>query len=137
MKTYKGLEYIVYFYKDLGFYCGYVKLPKGHPYEKLFKKEKIKMGTREIELEVGYENMDISCHGGLTFSVKITKENQQDYPQGFSLGYWIGWDYGHFGDKTALFNGIEHSAEEVEAECKNVIEQLLKIKQEVSEVKDL
>lgn len=126
MKKYKGIEYIVYFFGELGHYCGYVKLPDDHPYVRFIKKRKFKLGSKEFEIEGGYEKMDIDCHGGLTFSRRISSENINEYPQGFSEGYWIGWDYGHFGDRTALFGGEGHTYEEVEAECKNVIEQVLK-----------
>ena len=66
-----------------------------------------------------------------------TKKIQKEFPQGFSLGSWIGWDYGHYGDYTSLFSSFSDSfiregkkwtEKEVEKECKNVIRQLLKIK---------
>ena len=112
IKTYKGLEYTIF--NNLGTYCGYVKLPDNHPYIKLIHLKK----DYTMNFEVGYDDMDIECHGGLTFS-RIIKVNNE-YLQGFSRGAWIGWDYGHFSDKNKGF-----TEEKVEQECKNVIEQVL------------
>lgn len=65
--------------------------------------------------KVGYSKMDIDVHGGLSFSEKITEDNIKDCPQGFSLGSWIGWDYGHYNDKTKFnFKGKEWTEKEVE-----------------------
>lgn len=41
------------------------------------------------------EDMDsipLNCHGGLTFA----QETDKDAPMG--EGYWLGWDYAHYGD---------------------------------------
>lgn len=45
-----------------------------------------------------YDNLNIDCHGGLTFS---GEGNESIRPKGF---YWYGWDYAHCGDLT--FFGI-------------------------------
>jgi len=134
MREYKGIEYIVYYFSKMEHFNGYVKLPDNHPYQKYINKKR-KVFSRM--LEVGYNKMqDINCHGGLTFSRKITKKNQKDYPQGFSLGSWIGWDYGHYGDYSCIggmeLKGHKWTEKEVEKECKNVIRQLSKIKKQRS-----
>lgn len=48
-----------------GHLCGYVKIPKSHPYQSL-----------------SYSDMEIECHGGLTYGERHE-------------GYWIGFDCGH------------------------------------------
>ncbi len=122
---YKGLKYIVYYhvYATSSHFCGYVKLPDDHPYTKLIHMEKY---GDNLEMEIGYDDMDIDCHGGLTFSRKITKENMKEYPQGFTPGYWIGWDYAHWGDYLPGMypDGERHTFQEVEEECKKVIDQV-------------
>ncbi len=52
-----------------GHLCGYVKIPKDHPY---YKK--------------GYDDIQIDAHGGLTFS------------EWDSSAHWIGFDCAHSGD---------------------------------------
>lgn len=92
---------------DLGFfqfnypkkyYCGYVLLPPYHPY-----------------YEEKYDDIKIKCHGGLTFSSHnfLGKE----YP-----GWWIGFDCAHEDD---VFN--PKNINFVEQECKNIVEQLMKV----------
>lgn len=67
--TYRDIEYIVFAYKNSGHRCGYIRLPK---YSKYF-------GLK-------YDDIDLSCHGGLTFG-EIEKGE-----------HWIGFDCGHSGD---------------------------------------
>src|SRR3972149_9521935 len=41
-----------------------------------------------------YQDIDLDCHGGLTFS-------QVGDGIKWEAGYWwLGWDYAHFGDRT-------------------------------------
>jgi len=54
----------------LGAFCGYVRVPEGHPDERLH-----------------YDDVDVSVHGGLTFRCKA-KEG----------GSWFGFDCAHAGD---------------------------------------
>lgn len=56
------------------YYCGYVQIPYWHP---VYKKD--------------YRDLDILCHGGLTFSDH--KLLGVPYP-----GWWIGFDCAHEGD---------------------------------------
>ena len=66
----------------LGHLCGYVALPKGHPFHG--------KPTEEIDVEV---------HGGLTYARKcegeichVPKDGEDDNV------FWIGFDCAHFGD---------------------------------------
>ena len=55
----------------------YIRIPKGHKYYEVF-----------------YDEIDLSVHGGLTYSedyLNISENQKVD-------GYFIGWDYGHCGD---------------------------------------
>lgn len=116
MKIYKGINYLIKINPRLGFPLAYIKLPENHKW--------IKEDCSEIPLDV---------HGGLTFKETITgKEKGEDNWWGFTKGTWIGWDYGHYGDymfedyKIGL-KGKTWDYEEVEAEVKKAIRQLLKL----------
>lgn len=101
--------------QDLGHLCGYVKLWKGHLLEPLFKKEHC------------YHDIDIDCHGGLTFSEKVTNKHKYQKTLGFTNGCWIGWDYAHAGDYMEgmpFSDGHIWTEEEVIKECHEVIDQL-------------
>lgn len=80
--------------------CCYVQVPKGHEY---YGKE--------------WEDIDILCHGGITFSQTNTD-------------CWIGWDYAHVDDQYGaddfILNrkGKKWTTEEMLEEIKNVINQL-------------
>lgn len=90
--------------------AAYIELPRWHQY---YGKE--------------YYNIDIDCHGGLTFS---TNNGLQIIN---SEGFWIGWDYAHFDDYNgfeAIYpeylqtNGKKWATEEILKEIKDVILQL-------------
>ena len=77
-----------------------------------------------------YADIPIECHGGLTYSA--------DYlPITNDKGWFIGWDYAHLGDlfysQYNIDMGVidivskEWTIDEVEEECKNVIDQLIKL----------
>lgn len=77
-----------------------------------------------------YADIPIECHGGLTYSA--------DYlPRTNDKGWFIGWDYAHWGDlfysQYNIDMGVidivskEWTIDEVEEECKNVIDQLIKL----------
>lgn len=130
MEEYKGIPYIVHITEKLGHYCGYIRIPENHPWYKLgVKKRWYKITpTSKRRYHYDYDAIPLEVHGGLTFGRLISK---CDYPQGFTRGLWVGWDYAHLGDyvKTSMFpdeSGYEWSEEEVERECKNAINQLLK-----------
>lgn len=84
---------------------------------------------------VEYGNIEIFCHGGLTYSRKYlcTVEYQ---------GWFIGWDYAHFGDffgADSIFwspNAKKWTTEEIIEECKDVIEQIIELEKITNERKD-
>lgn len=129
--TCEGYDYFVKFFED-GHRCGYVRVPEGHD---LFGKDYMDM------------DIDINCHGGLTFSEMIEKDER-----GFTVGYWIGFDCAHrhdapdidmaktvFGDNKFLKlkeliwlefgfdEGGIRSFDYVESECLDIVHQLVKI----------
>lgn len=84
--------------------CGYVAVPKNHPF----------YGKDYFDIE-----NDIEVHGGLTFSGRLKDSND----------YWFGWDYAHAGDYTC-WRAIcgdggdkKWTTKEIVDECFNVIEQ--------------
>jgi hypothetical protein len=70
---------------------------------------------------IQYNDIDIECHGGLTYSrgflITVDKE-----------GWFIGWDYAHFNDFSGdgLFSryGKKWTTQEMVNECKRVIDQI-------------
>lgn len=73
------------------------------------------------------ENIDISCHGGITWCDNFVKYIDKK-------GWFIGWDYAHYGDYTdygyAAVNNMfpndkKWTTEEIVEECKNVINQIV------------
>ncbi len=120
-EEYKGYKMFGIF-NDMGFRCGYVEIPKEH---KLYKAE--------------YEDLDIECHGGLTFSGNYMNDK---YVVGFDCGhYGDGMDYKHssevFGvsDLSSIFNRFDsedsmRSTEYVKMYCEKIIEQLIELEVE-------
>jgi len=69
-----------------------------------------------------YSEIDLDCHGGLTFSGKGDGKYR---PKGW---WWYGWDYGHLGDSVFYDSVFEQDnqqwlVEDVEREIKQAIEQ--------------
>lgn len=103
--------------QSLGVLCGYVEIPKNHP---AFNKD--------------YSELQIDCHGGLTFSGKLY--DLKDNPIVLNSGWWIGFDCGHFSndyipfmqfllnryDKISIKN--YKNADFVKNELKNICAQL-------------
>jgi len=98
----------------LGHLSGYVAIPKEHP---LYKKE--------------YPEIDIDCHGGLSFS-------EED-----DLDWWIGFDCARsndimpyiekmkkkFGiDNSPIFNKTYRNISYVKAQCESIVDQLIEMK---------
>lgn len=54
---------------------GYVRIAEGHSF-----------------YDKGYDDIDVSVHGGLTFSEHMKDNNR------FSDGYWVGFDTVHYND---------------------------------------
>ena len=128
---YKGFPCVVVM-QSMGFRTGYVGIPKSHPL-----------------YGWGYQDIDISCHGGLTYSHdSLVDQDDKDT-------WWIGFDCGHFEDgydfetakklfkdypgtirrievvqKTDLYgsytSAYARSLSFCEEECRAIVEQLLK-----------
>jgi len=95
--------------------AAYVRIPSKHQY---YKKH--------------CDDIDIDCHGGLTFS----GESPDIEP--CKSGWWIGWDYAHYKDYLGFFTLIKNMVDsdktssnekkwttlEIKAEVENVIKQL-------------
>lgn len=70
-----------------------------------------------------YDYIDIQCHGGLTYSNKTLHDLDFE-------SWFIGWDYAHYGDHLGCSSGGKKwTIKEIEEECKDVIEQVIKITQ--------
>lgn len=119
--VYRGYTYFVVFQERGGWRCGYVRIPEDH-----------------VLCEMDYDDVNVNCHGGLTFSGKLKDIS----------GWLIGFDCAHFGDgydfeKLKLYMKPEDYAiyeklniplwsgahiwttEEVEEECKSMIDQII------------
>lgn len=112
---YKGLNYYIAFNGELGIPLAYVKIPKGH---KWYGKD-----YQEIDLAENAPNWN------LTFSDCYVPT----IPDTLIGGWYIGWDYGHATDYhndgwCRVIQGRVWTTEEIEDECKNVIEAIKKEK---------
>ena len=111
--NYKGFNYYIL---SLGVHpTAYIQIPKDH---KLF-------GVIYDELP------DIDVYGGFTYSrdyLWVNKKTKLD-------GWFIGWDYAHFGDYEGYeqlmphlgLNGKRWTTKEMIQEAKSVIEQILEV----------
>ena len=114
---YKGKEYAIYTFCSHP--CAYVLLNKKDP-----------------DFSKFYDDIDLSCHGGLTYSDFEYKDKIGWY----SEGWVIGWDYAHIGDYrhwnkekgyfSDLFRGEKnmiikkHTVTSIRKDVKNVIDKL-------------
>ena len=105
---YKGYKVLIVSYFNHP--CAYVGLPSGHIFEL-----------------VDYDYVqDIDCHGGITYGGDhhaLVKELQDS-------GWFIGWDYAHFGDWCAhspILGGKKWTTMEIINECMSVVDQLIEI----------
>ena len=92
--VYKGVNYYIRegYEKRL---CGYIKVEEGHPW-----------------YGVEYDEVEVECHGGPTWS---------DFIDG-RTGWWLGFDTNHHEDWD---NPKDFSY--VENECKKMIDQYIKV----------
>lgn len=73
-------------------WCGYVRVPKGHP-----------------AYAQDYDNIDVDVHGGLTYSANdFPIDDGELIEEGF---WWIGFDCAHGGDYVPGMNGMEYAHE--------------------------
>lgn len=106
----------LYYILNLGTHpTAYVKIPEGHKY---FGKP--------------YGEIDIEVHGGLTFSEDYLRINKNQVID----GWFIGWDYAHYGDYIGYdrhwASSIENkkwTTEEIFKDVKDVCYQLAKMEE--------
>jgi hypothetical protein len=100
--------------------CAYIELPKEHKY----------YGKH-------YGDIDIWCHGGLTYASEYGLLPKDD--TNHKDGFWIGWDYSHLGDyagyeemfpKELRTGGKRWTTEEILVEVKDAAWQLLQTEEE-------
>lgn len=102
-----------YYIMNLGTHpCCYVKISKNHAF---FKK--------------GYDDIDIDCHGGLTYASNYLMGVDTD---ALDENWYIGWDYAHFGDymyfkKNMKLDGHKWTIDELREDAEEVCKQLAKI----------
>lgn len=90
--------------------CAYIGLPKKHKYYGKF-----------------YEDIEIDCHGGLTFSKFRFLADKLEI---FKNHWVIGWDYAHLGDyhfglfSSMLLENKKWTTKEIKKEVFDVIKQL-------------
>lgn len=99
--TYLGHDYVI---ADIGgrHMCAYIRLKKtDYGY----------MGN--------YDDVGISVHGGLTYA-------HETAPTVDKRGWWVGWDYAHFGDYSGLISdGKKWTTAEVYEHVKDATNQLI------------
>lgn len=116
----EGFEWVVT-HNDMGFRCGYVRVPLGHPWH-----------------GKGYDDVECDVHGGLTFAHAdhaCGKEGRDEN------GYWVGFDTAHCDDAQdpvlmaklpeakryyMRMTGTIRTQEYVENECRSLCEQAKK-----------
>lgn len=114
-----GYEWVVT-HNTFGYRCGYVRVPKGHPWHGL-----------------EYDRVEAEVHGGLTFS----SPDKACDKGGTDDAWWLGFDFAHGGDApdhglpwagaakdvmSKIYAGRGYHAwtqAEVEAECRDLCEQ--------------
>jgi hypothetical protein len=105
-----------------GHWCGYVGVPKGHPWHGLDY-------TASPELDA------VEVHGGLTFASRC------QHPEDEATGvchvvedgddddvWWLGFDCAHYGDCSPgyqMFDGSYKTAEYIRFECANLARQVI------------
>ena len=114
--THRGYQWIVT-HNTSGYRCGYLRLPKGHPWHGL-----------------GMLDIPVAVHGGITFA---EADVECDAP-GADDAWWIGFDCAHAGDAPdpslpnempldligCLFSDdVVRTQEYVETECRDLADQ--------------
>lgn len=123
VEEYKEVNYIVT-RNPIGAFVAYIRVPDDHSWQQYKGKMKPLLHSERL-YDVSYDDVPLEVHGGLTFSVELTKPDDK-WPQGFTPGFWIGWDYAHSGDVTSLWSdGYEWTREEVVDHAKRAIDSML------------
>lgn len=95
--------------------CGYVRITSKRRF------------LEDSQSEWLYERFGwVKCHWGITYARPYLYVNDKRIS-----GFWIGWDYSHYGDysykEARLFGssrGDKHSTDEVVNDCREVIDQI-------------
>lgn len=99
--TYKGFKVCILSYGTHP--CCYFKLNDGDKF----------IGTN-------YDDIPLDCHGGITFFQKT----DSNAPMG--EGYWLGWDYGHYGDAYGtMMPGRKYTTDLLIADLKQAIDEYI------------
>lgn len=81
----------------------YIKIPYKHPWRRYMhpKWHEWKFfSTRAKEKRIMTDKIPyLNVHGGITFAHYVKAKDRFRWPQTFSKGPWIGWDYAHAGDQ--------------------------------------
>lgn len=99
---------------SLGHLCGYVGVPRSHPWYGLF-----------------CDNIDVRVHGGLTYcGEELPKRNRlKPYPHDTRLAiWWIGFDCAHAGDLvpgSRLRGGVYRDRDYVFKQIERLVEQVV------------
>jgi len=95
--------------------CAYLKVPEGSKY-----------------VGMDYTKIPLECHGGITYAGEYPLPVED--PNKMPKGYWIGWDYNHLGDFSAIRShygwgtlGKKWTTKEVYDELKEVALQFVKL----------
>ena len=91
---------------------------RGHDCICVFTRNGFRNGYVSVNDDRDYDEYDIDCHGGLTWSGELP------YDYGQKKTYYIGFDCGHWGDYTIFWDGIAWPLEYVEEQCKKIVDQL-------------
>lgn len=137
---YKNYEYVIIL-NGLGHRCGYVAIPPEHPFDKIPKPDNDYCRDGDLD----YSEMDIECHGGLTFASR--NHGLKSELNITCNDAWIGFDCGHYDDgidfdamrkyygdeyteklRSTLYvlcDGTVKDFDYVANECKSIIDQLV------------
>ena len=86
----------------------------------------------ETELKfIDYNNIDIECHFGLTYSREYLVTVDK-------TGWFIGWDYAHYTDFAGYYTNLDRelyslkrwTTQEIVNECKEVIDRIVELLKE-------
>lgn len=111
---------------------------KGHDCICVFTCLGFRNGYVSVDMPVDYDDLDIECHGGLTFSGELPSYYKP------SKKYYIGFDCGHCGDGVDKIKAVEYGlisekealiiadifgepvrdTEYIEEQCKKIVDQL-------------
>lgn len=103
-----GLAYRIIRHPRMGHLCGYVRLPKGHPWLKEAKRGRYGMKGWGINQRYGFipHGYDahvlryIAVHSGLTWSGHLPTRRGEK-------GYWLGFDCAHYDDFVPAMGDME------------------------------